>query len=224
MNSSLVYCIACCARSGSTFLAELCESTGRLGYPREYINPDPMCEPRFRRKMSVASDAPDALYVNALLAQHRTANGVFGFKVVNYEEHKLRLAEFPINRWIFLRRRDQLEQAISLYKAIANKQWVWRAGEAKPSPPFDAKGILGTERYLIQKHAEWLEYFNDQSIKPLELWYEEIQDEPQHAIKQVCDYVGVSSENLPSLKVTTRVQRDAVTDEWKQQLAAVRHL
>lgn len=41
MNRHLTYCIACCARSGSTYLAELCESTGRLGIPREYILDDP---------------------------------------------------------------------------------------------------------------------------------------------------------------------------------------
>lgn len=215
MTSPLVYCIACCARSGSTYLAELCESTGRLGVPKEYINPDPMCEPQFRRKVVESSDATDSEYVEALLRERSTSNGVFGIKVVGYKDNEDRLADFKVNRWIFLRRRDLLEQAISLYKAMANKQWVWRRGEAKPSPHFDEVEIRRIADYLRRKHSEWLTFFAERNIEPLELWYEDIQRDSLHAIKQICEFVGVSSEDLSPLCVTTRVQRDAVTEQWK---------
>jgi LPS sulfotransferase NodH len=126
-------------------------------------------------------------------------------------------------RYIWLRRRDTLRQAISLYRAAATDIWHWPAGAPRPMacPVFDAERIEHCRREITIANDYWRDWFAGEAARsPLELWYEDISADPRAAIEHICRHIGLSTENLPTPQSKLCVMRDAVTDEW---CALLRH-
>jgi LPS sulfotransferase NodH len=131
------YFICASPRSGSTLLGQGLQDTFKAGRPVEYFN---------RGYVGSFLQRPGATifrYVKAVKRAGSTDNGVFGAKVHWYQLsefglyfsavprwNQLSLPQlmfnlFPDARYIWLKRSDQLRQAISLYKALRLNIW-WK--------------------------------------------------------------------------------------------------
>ena len=100
---------------------------------------------------------------------------------------------FPQLRIIFVRRRDKVAQAVSLWKAIQTQQW---RNEAEPSP-----GELAAEyHYRALKHlvdelhrwdARWEDWFHATGREPIRVIYEEFVNTRAATVGRVLDALGI---------------------------------
>jgi len=167
--------IATSPRSGSHFLCSLLYLSG-LGVPFEYFIKGTIDQ--YHERFKIEGRVSKGDYLNALL-QHRTRNRVLSFKLnpshIKRIEWK-KIIHLPM--WfIWLRRRDISEQAISM--AAASMTGKWGIGE-ETSPLIHPKAQSINDRYLQCKQflkecdQAWLTFFDKQNVKPYTLWYEDI--------------------------------------------------
>ena len=217
-----LYIIATTSRSGSTHLCRMLTATRRLGEPAEYYNVRVRPE-----RMKLWGAASAAEYFQQLLERTSTPNGVCGIKVATTAFEHLRASLGPgfdllRPKYIWLRRRDALRQAISLYRAQTTDIWHWHAGAPRPHacPEFDAARIEQCGREIASANDYWRDWFaGDTTRVPLELWYEDLIAAPHTAIERICKHTGVSDENLPAATSELCVMRDEVTEQWVEHLA-----
>src|SRR5215216_1000850 len=183
------YAICTVPRSGSNWLGQLLTSTGVLGNPLEYFNG------AARRQLTdpLYPDDPQQ-QVELLLTMGKTPNGIYGVKLFASQfqeiESKIRLTrDLPNLRFIFLRRRDLLGQAISWARALQTNQY--RANQpVQGESSYDRVFILDRIRQIVQEYAQWNAYFARTGISPMELLYEDMLNDPRPAIARVSSLFG----------------------------------
>ena len=131
------YLICSTPRSGSTLLARLIETTGRMGVPYEYLNMQVHAKPMAER-LGVPP-MPPGPYLQAVERVRTTPNGVFGLKAHFHQIGPL-LARPAIAQLmatatlVWIRRRDLLGQSISYFRATKTRVWSVTADAAAPPP------------------------------------------------------------------------------------------
>lgn len=227
------YVILSTPRSGSNLLCRGLESTNLAGKPREYLSP----EGTFWTRHGASAD-PGA-YVDRLLAERTSSNGVFGAKVSwrhlrhferacrntpRYQQMPLPdiLSDlFPELRYLRITRRDKLRQAISFWKAYQTGVWgVGAAKEREPARPaaFDYEGITRALRMLIDHEAGIDEFFARSGVSPFTVVYEELVEAYEETVRAVLRHIGVDVP--PDLLIEgprMARQADAETDDWVDQ-------
>jgi LPS sulfotransferase NodH len=204
------YVICTEERSGSNLLCHHLESTGVLGKPYEVFK---YATAVARLRQARASD----LYDHLKLAT--TANGVFGFKLFSGHFDFITgtdwLERLPALQFVYLERRDLLGQAISLVKATQTRSF--RAYVTPMAQPlYDRAAIAFALRRLTLAHARWKIFFATNDLRPLHLTYEEVCDDPMAAVRSIAEKVDVDVAGIVSSAPAMRVQRDAVSDEWRE--------
>ena len=220
-----VYIIATSSRSGSAHLCRMLTSTRRLGEPAEYYNVRVKPE-----RMKLWNATSDFEYFREMLLRTSTDNGVCGIKVATGAFENLRSELGPMfellrPKYIWLRRRDVLRQAISLYRASETDVWHWHEGQAKPraAVAFDAEKIESCRKQIEQANEAWASWIAEQEVEPLQLWYEDVVASPRDTIESICRYLGINEKNLPPIKSDLRVMRDEVTEDWRTRLVKMDH-
>ncbi len=214
-----LYLICTLERTGSEYLCWLLRSTGMMGDPQEWYNHNLP-----QRWTPSKSGIP---FLEALARETSTVNGVFGIKMMLGCLHNFAL----LDRWdairerfapqmVWLRRRDKLRQAISRYRAIETGQWHRTTADQPPqtSPRFNARQIWAHHDQLLQWEQDWQREFRAIGERPLEVWYEDIQTDPQPAVREICRLVGVTANPVDLRKCPLVIQRDELTEMWVRRL------
>ncbi|MCC7368265.1 MAG: sulfotransferase [Chloroflexi bacterium] len=233
MTPNTCYLVCCTARSGSTLLCEGLWNTGVAGQPAEYFWQDD--EQRWATTWGLI-DYDYADFVRAAMEQTATPNGVFGAKMAwGYAGdfvQKLQpdsrdpLAElpsllpktFPNLRYIWLRRRDTVRQAISHWKAMQTGAWNWMT-EDKPTlvqePHYDGEAIAYLARQIDDHNLAWRSYFTENGIEPFEVVYEELVNRYEETLGDILDFLEIAPPaDLGTSKRRLKRQADAQSDEW----------
>ncbi|HWT23816.1 MAG TPA: Stf0 family sulfotransferase [Solirubrobacteraceae bacterium] len=146
------------------------------------------------------------------LAEGTTPNGVFGAKLMwsYFGDLLARLGTTPGGRalaaieerfgsslrWVHVTRRDKVEQAVSLWRAVQTR--AWRASdEVCAEPVYDARGIRHLHRQLHAHEQAWRDWFADNRIAPLHVEYETFIAEHERTIRRVLHHLGVSVTHIP---------------------------
>ena len=165
-----------------------------------------------------------------------TPNGVFATKLMwnqlsDLEQHATALPElagltgaelldrlFGGPRYIWVRRRDKVRQAISLWRALQTRIWrrerpIDEGGGAELQYSFEA--IEHLRRRLSIDDEAWGRFFASSGIEPLELSYEEdVEPRPADAVSSVLAHVGVELPPRWAPDASTLRQSDGLTDAW----------
>lgn len=201
------YVIASVQRSGTHLLCTLLRSTGVAGLPAEHFlaKPGETWEGRWRSPSRLA-------YVERVLRENTTPNGVFGtiimwsyfermrgmLREISKFEHldgaELLRTVLHEPKYIWLRRRNRVEQAVSW--AIASQTGVWakKKGEkpqARGVPRFDFKVIDEWCKRIAEHDAAWANYFRENEIEPLTLFYEDVVANNRAAVERVLEFLRV---------------------------------
>lgn len=218
MNSEIPtrgYAICTAPRSGSNFLSQLLSSTRQLGRPLEYFNGP-------GRRYFDDPDYPDdrSAQVEKILTMGATPNGVYGLKIFAHQhdwvEGEVRwTALLPDLRFIFLRRRDMLGQAISWARALQTGQY--RHGQAPTGEAaYDGQAILDRLRAIATEYARWEMYFARNQIAALRFVYEDVASEPQWAVESVGRLFDLHQISAEPRHIGVVVQRDAISENWRR--------
>jgi LPS sulfotransferase NodH len=191
------YLICSTPRCGSTLLCGALASTGRAGWPAEYLTPPyrKAFLERIGADLSVWTkerwlSSGDAEYWQFLLKHRTSPNGVFGMKIhfdqmqANFHDPaamRAFLAQF--DHFVFLTRRDRLAQAVSFHKARATG--VYRVApdetvERVPAVPYSFRRIVHALNLIVARENRWRLLLGDFRDRTTSLTYEELAE----------DYVG----------------------------------
>jgi trehalose 2-sulfotransferase len=231
MNPAISYIIASVQRSGTHLLCSILRSTGMAGSPEEYFlsKPGETWEERWGTPSRIA-------YLQHVLSQKRAANGVFGTVVMwSYFERMLQLlqeipeyknlngtqllaAVFNTPKYIWMRRRNHVEQAVSW--AIACQTGVWtKKGEEKSQPrvvpEFDFKVIDEWCRRIVAHDEGWANYFRENQIEPLVLFYEDVVASHRAAAERVLEFLNLPfSPGMEIPRPAVEKQATRISEDW----------
>jgi trehalose 2-sulfotransferase len=207
MKPAISYIIASTQRSGTHLLCSILRSTGVAGWPEEFFLSKPG-ETWEKRWNSPSRDA----YIQRVLQENTGANGVFGAVVMwSYFEQMLEMLQelrddkkstapqllaelFNQPKYVWLRRKDRVEQAISWEMACQTGIWARRAGvspQPDATPKFDFKIIDEWCNRIATHEASWANYFRESQIEPLVLYYEDVVACHRTAVERVLRFLAL---------------------------------
>jgi LPS sulfotransferase NodH len=214
------YAICTSGRSGSNLLCQYLSSTGMLGIPLEYFNGS-------GRRLLGYPEYPDepSRQINWILTAGATPNGIYGLKAfpaqIEQIEKSIRWTELlPGLKFVLLKRRDILGQALSAVRALQTERW--RASMPARGPArYDGARIYERLQFAARDYAWWNIFFARQAIVPTIIVYEDLLRDPQAAVDQVADLFGLRGyARVASERIDLTMQRDATTEEWRTRFLA----
>jgi trehalose 2-sulfotransferase len=179
------------------------------------------------------------LWFRYVLQRGTSSNGVFGAKMMwNYlDDFKLRMAElpglgdlpfngrldavFPRLKIIFIRRRDKVAQAVSLWKAIQTRQWRTESESASdevdsdeaPNVEYDYRAIEYLRNELHRWDANWEDWFHATGREPIRVFYDEFTVSRAATIGRILDQLGIDPPE-PEGKKPLQRQADDLSKDW----------
>jgi trehalose 2-sulfotransferase len=214
------YAICTSGRSGSNLLCQYLSSTGMLGNPLEYFNGG-------GRRLLGYPEYPDepSRQIDWILTAGATPNGVYGLKAfpaqIEQIEKSIRWTELlPGLKFVLLKRRDILGQALSAVRALQTEQW--RASmPARGAAVYDGTQIYERLQFAARDYAWWDAFFARHAVVPTIIVYEDLLADPQAAVDQVADLFGLRGyARVASERIDLTMQRDATTEEWRTRFLA----
>jgi LPS sulfotransferase NodH len=212
----ITYYIATTPRSGSTYFCTLLRKTNFLGYPDEFFN----------EAITVNAGRLQPTLINQFTHARRdgtTSNGVCGIKIMAEQFADIIgqtiLDEwFPIVKWLFLRRRDKLAQAISFDKAEQTGSWS-SLEEPKHAPVYSRERIDQKLLKLNEQEAFWKIFFLGKKINSMEIWYEDLLNNIPAALQSIATHIGVQPPHNSDTSRSTyfdkmSIQRDKINLRW----------
>jgi trehalose 2-sulfotransferase len=217
---------------------EVLRSTGLPRQPRQYFEGAALADiaERLAPTQPGRPEQPGEFegWFRYALQRGTTRNGVFGAKMMwNYfDDFRSRVRElpglgdvtfnqaldalFPQLRVVFVRRRNKVAQAVSLWKAIQTQQW---RNEDEP-----ARGDLTVEYdYRALKHlvselhfwdARWEDWFHATGREPVRVFYEEFVNARAVTIGRVLDALSINPREPDGEKGPMMQQADNVSQDW----------
>ncbi|MBO0729980.1 MAG: sulfotransferase [Acidimicrobiaceae bacterium] len=168
------------------------------------------------------------------LQRGTTPNGVFGAKMMwNYfDAFRARVKElpgledktftealddvFPGLRIVFVRRRDKVAQAVSLWKAIQTQHW--RNELERPREESPVKYDYRALKYLVDEthrwDARWEDWFHATGREPIRVIYEEFVDARAATVGRVLDALHIHPRELNGHRGPMTRQADTESSDW----------
>lgn len=209
-------------RSGSTWVASLTNSTGKLGNAHEWLR---------EGEIGAPSELTAELHYRRVIEKSSTDNGVFAVKIFphhlhdvygrwNYDfiERCLRDHEIVV---VLLERLDRLGAAISATRAFQSGQWSRTNGRAEESTDgssvvYDRVKILENILYIGEGMAFWRNYLALRSIQYEPVFYERVMKGWREYVVDVAGKMGIPIDAGRISDNLYKVQRDALSMEWRK--------
>lgn len=228
------YLICATPRSGSTLLCGLLDSSGVAGHPASYFNRKSLDDYADDWRIARPREGRiDEAFVRAARTAGKTPNGVFGGRIMAetlpelisglaaasdpaVTDVDLLSARLGQLRFVHLRRRDVVAQAVSWARSLQTH--FWHPGEAVlpggQDPHYDEE-LIGRLVATIEKgEADWTSWFACHSIVPCEVTYEELAANPLRTARKVLDHLGLNVPPDRHLVVRHRRQADQLNADW----------
>jgi LPS sulfotransferase NodH len=149
-------------------------------------------------------------------------DGIFGAKVmfdqvVSYIGTRSFNRMFHHSRFVFIRRQDKVEQAISLSRAMQTGSWM---GTQEPTivPEYKFWHILTCQYLIYMQERGWTRFFEEYKVPHITVWYEDLQQNPDEQLNIVTSYI-LSTKTSLSAVTDMKIQRDSLTEMWKEQFS-----
>jgi trehalose 2-sulfotransferase len=223
---SKTYTIAFSPRCGGTLLSNTLTAAG-AGKPTEYFQYPYSTNEYFKGK-----DERDLLRRFQLIVREHCANHLFSSKMAH--DHRAHLDEllsrhiadyegidsiFPSHRWIFVKRKDLIGQAISLYFAEETGVWHLRQNQSSSAvvkAQYDFFSILSRLMILLANNFNWELYFQKKALLPLTIFYEDFVADRELALKLIAAYIGVGSDSLMNPRTNPAEELPRISDRHKE--------
>lgn len=249
-GASIRYVICSTPRSGSTLLGHGLWTSGLGGKPAEYFNRVryPTLMRRWRTlppplltlaelvgsRLSALSLSRALLsrYTRDLVRYRTGDNGVFGVKI-HHSQYAREIAPLPLGallpgaRFVYIRRRDTVRQAVSLLKARQTRRYR-ATQQAHGVASYDFQALRASHREIEAEERGWQSTFARQAMRPLSLTYEDLVDDYPSTVLSTLRFIGVDTPRgfrLPAPTITKVA--DTLSEEWvaryRDELTSARH-
>ncbi len=243
MQPRCSFLICATPHNGSTLLCEALKNTGLAGWPEEYFEDmkhtaiaEQLAEySQFTHEPNLPIQSGSATYVEYLtrvLTVGSTSNGVFGAKIMwsyfddficglrqipTYKEKPVRdllSSVFPNLHYIWVTRRDKVQQAISFWQAFQRRTWQSN-GSVPRKLVFNFEVIDHLLQQIMADELDWLRYFDVCGIEPYTVVYEDLVETYEGTVRNVLKHLQIAiPENRVLTKRWVERQTDAVAEEW----------
>lgn len=238
----LRYIIATSQRTGSTLLTDALTGTGVAGAPDEWFLSGGNGNEALKLRFGIRGEAD---YIDRIIQATATANGVFGTKLFWRQwdvliprliaKTGMRCGQ-PIHdslpdlltaglgrpiRYIWLRRRNKLAQAISLYRARNTGEWRAIAGRgdgasaADRDLAFDYDKITAIKQNLEDEDRKWNSYFHQYRLTALMLVYEDFIANYEQTVRGVLKFLDLPYQDVTVIAPRLVRQADNRSREWE---------
>src|SRR6266478_3321202 len=237
-------CYAVCTipRSGSNLLTDGLRATRLAGVPKQFFLPK--SEARYGAEVGLDPVADYPGYVRSIVNAKTSQNEVFGFKLMSWylDDFLTRLRDtrafgnaatddltllrdaFPRLRFVHIRRRHKLRQALSTARALQTGLWKVQNGKTTiGEPEFDAELIEQSLREAERQENIWQRFFQRIGIRPFQVEYEELCQDYERTIHSVMEFLRISLPRGARIgpPVTIR-QADEISRLWEERFLAER--
>jgi LPS sulfotransferase NodH len=142
------------------------------------------------------------------LVLNYVSNGIFGSKMTH--DHRAHLDGhlrwclegyrsigdvLPDHKWIFIRRKDTVAQAVSWYVAETTNRWHSSVGDEDvrhEEVDYDFFGILSRLMIIGANNANWESYFAILGVAPHVVTYEDLVSDPSAEISLILRFLEIS--------------------------------
>jgi LPS sulfotransferase NodH len=230
------YLVLMLPRSGSNLLCYHLEKIG-FGRPIEWFHYN---QKRWESVFGSHLDLSDPyVYIREAL-RYGTVNGVFGSKL-NWAQFEIFLKKaralldpagiqlndaeavevfIPAPKYIHLKRRNKIRQAVSYARARQNGIWMVKADQDDTYKDYTLPAVYDREHIeclfdnLLAFDLSWEQYLTHHDLPALEIWYEDLAKDYVNKMLEVYTYLGISRDEVidPPLKR----QADSVSQVWVQ--------
>jgi trehalose 2-sulfotransferase len=224
------YLLCSMPRSGSSLLSEGLAALGRLGTPIEYF--DGTGAFRWLWERWGCRDLDE--YVTLLHHRRVSEDGVFGAKLHWFHVEELAGAlgvderaavdrVFPRCRFVHVRRRDRVRQAVSWAVARQTGRWSDGAGVYPGTPPppvYSFEAIDECRAALGESERRWRAFFEGVGASVLDVAYEDLVADHGGTVAAVSRYLGEPVEPSAVPPPRLRRQSDDRTEEMVERYLA----
>lgn len=203
-------------RCGSNFFAEVLESTSFFPSSGEFFNWEAII--KNSKQQNLQSLDEFCLF----LIRQRQKNNFFISKVGYQQLFMLsKYGQIPniINnpKFIWIRRRDVISQAVSLVIADQTKKWTsYHSPTEEITPVYKMDSILLSVSNIIQANTMFETYLRMFNAEYLEIIYEDFCSQTLDHMREICSFVQQDFK-MPNLKkIKTKVQRNSINKEFKE--------
>lgn len=222
------YIICSSPRTGSTLLGQMLKDSNCAGDPLEYFNPQYLQALRRRFNTSRFDE------IVQLLERHRTSNnGVFGIqmhwshfsKIFQHNPTAENLFFEKFDKVIFIRRKDKIAQAISLYRASTTKLWSSldeeksNATYCTEDEAFDPEALSRFLHYVIHQDEAWRKYLSGKDKPCLTVFYEDLAQNWEHTSRDVLNFITAYAKEIPPMGIQRqRPENDPLKEKFSNYL------
>lgn len=161
-------------------------------------------------------------------------NGVFGTKLMwhhlpelerlagrlpeyaGLDRHELLRELFAGPRYVWVRRRDRVRQAVSLWRALQTR--AWRAhldDQASPALTYSFDGIDHLVELLRADDEGWQRFFETSKVPVLEVVYEShLEQDPKRTAGAVLNHIGIAAPYAWKPAEVMERQADGLSAAW----------
>lgn len=196
-------------RSGSTYAANLLAKNGLIGLNWERFNGaaaaknvDPYLDP-------IISEFMGRVFPTKIMWPHR--NGLAQLLGLGREDTDSLASGFPNASWLFVRRRNIFEQAVSFWRAKKSGRWHIHDDSAEPVLEYSFEEIDACQRELVLHEHLWSDFFRQAGIVPFEVVYEDLLDNPR-LLEPFLQVFGF--EMTYTGRINLRKQSDAMSEQY----------
>jgi trehalose 2-sulfotransferase len=213
------YVICFTNRCGSNLLAELVSSNPQFGKAGEYLNAGAVVKVSSKRGFNSLQQ-----YLAWLHRAKASGAGILGLKLAYPQlfflvSKGLMPAAFGDVRFVHIRRRDVLAQAVSFYISARTEAWTSkhasRAGDM--DLPFDEKSILRMMNNIHEANAKLRCFFDVYGIQPVDVLYEDLVNDLQGTGDRVARELGFPGVLEPTVQpraLTLKKQANALNADF----------
>lgn len=207
-------------RCGSNFLTEIIQSTNFFPSSGEFFNWEVVTNNSKRKSLQ----SLDEFCLH--LIKQRQKNDFFISKIGYLQLFMLsKYKQIPniINnpKFIWIKRRDVIAQAVSLVIADQTKKWTsYHKPSEEITPVYKMNSILLSVQNIVKANIMFETYFKMFNADYLEIIYEDLCDRPIKHMKEICAFLQQDFKKPNLSKIKTEVQRNSINEEFKAKFIA----
>lgn len=196
-----IYVIAFTPRSGSSWLTEVLTNTKYHGFPAEWLNHN-IVKNIVTKNPHFNFDHIDR-YLVRLFNQKSSKNNTWGMETTwfQYELFLQMQSNFDFTKitknWIWLRRKDIVAQGVSLYKAVESEHYhSTEKPTAKKIVKYNNQEINRWIKHILNQEVGFNNYFQNNNIKPLVIWYEDMMANKSDTLQQISSHLNINTSDI----------------------------